>query len=332
MRSTRLGRIFRRKRNIAIVVLLLLVASGVAYKLTQGQNPIVDVPIPGEKFYSQLTGNEVSKEESERPILGIMIENSEEARPQTGLDDAGIVFETVTEGGITRYLALYQEKIPETVGPTRSVRPYFVDWLMGFDASVAHVGGSEQALQMIEERDAKSINEFYNEAAFYRNKDREAPHDAYARTEKLVALQKELGHKTSKIKGFARSDDAPSAQPAAATITVNFSHPIFQAQFTYDPATNSYVRILAGQPHIDTLTNKPISVKNLIVIKMSGDINAIGSGEALLYKDGNVQNIRWRQKDFKDRIELTDGQGNEVTLNRGDSWFAVIPGSGSVSH
>lgn len=325
-------KLFRRKRNI--VLLLVFIAAVVAggYFITRGRNPIVDLPIPGEKFYSQLTGNEVTKEESERPILGIMVENSEEARPQTGLDDAGIVFETVTEGGITRYLALYQEKIPETVGPTRSVRPYFVDWLMGFDASVAHVGGSEQALQMIEERDAKSINEFYNEAAFYRNKDREAPHDSYARTEKLVTLQKELGHKTSKVKGIARSDDAPSAQPTAETITVNYSHPIFQVQFKYDTPTNSYVRRLAGQPHIDTATNKQISVKNLIVIRMSRDINAIGSGEALLYKDGGVQTIRWRQKDFKDRLELTDAQGNEVTLNRGDSWFAVIPGSGTVSH
>ena len=120
-----------------------------------------------------------------------MIENSEEARPQTGLDAAGIVFETVTEGGITRYAALYQENLPEEVGPVRSVRPYFVDWLMGFDTSVAHVGGSENALQMVEDRKAKDINEFFNGDAFYRRNDRESPHDAYARTKNLVALQKE---------------------------------------------------------------------------------------------------------------------------------------------
>ncbi len=332
MKVSRVRRFFGRKRNVVVLVLLLVLVGVGGYFLTRGQNPIVDIPVPGEKFYSQLTGNEVTKEESERPILGIMIENSEEARPQTGLDDAGIVFETVTEGGITRYLALFQEKVPETVGPVRSVRPHFVDWLMGFDASVAHVGGSEQALQMIEDRKAKSMNEFYNESSFYRNKDREAPHDAYARTANLVALQKELGHKTSQAKEMLRSDDAPSAQPTATAITINYSHLIFQVQFNYDPATNSYNRSLAGQPHIDAGTNKQITVKNLIVIKMSGDINAIGSGEALFYRDGSVQTIRWRQKDFESRIELMDQQGNEVALNRGDSWFAVIPGSGSVSH
>lgn len=328
----RLRQFFRSKRNVVLTVtLLVLVAVGV-YLLTRGRDPIVDVPIPGEKFYSQLTGNEVSKEESQRPILGIMIENSEEARPQTGLDNAGIVFETVTEAGITRYLALYQENMPEEVGPVRSVRPYFVDWVMGFDASIAHVGGSETALQMIEERKAKDMNEFYNENSFYRSDKREAPHNAYARTKDLIALQKKLGHKTSSVKEFPRSNDSLNAQPTAVTITIEYSDPVFQAQFKYDPATNSYIRYLAGQPHIDTATNKPITVKNLIVVKMTGDIDALGSGEALLYKDGNVQKIRWRQKDFSSRIELTDEQGNQVSLNRGDSWFAVIPGSGSVTN
>lgn len=332
MKTPRLRKFFRRKRNIAISVVLLLFAVGGIYLLTRGQHPVVDVPIPGEKFYSQLTGNEVSKEESERPILGIMIENSEEARPQTGLDDAGIVFETVTEAGITRYLAMYQEKMPEEVGPIRSVRPYFVDWLMGFDASVAHVGGSQPALEMIDQRSAKSLNEFFNESAFYRSTEREAPHNVYARTKDLVALQKELKHRTSTVRDVPRSDGSPNAQPTATTITIDYSEPRFQVQFIYDPASNSYVRHLAGQPHIDAATGKPITVKNVIVIKMAGGINAIGSGDAVLYKDGNVQNIRWQQKDFESRIELTDEQVNEVALNRGDSWFAVIPGNGSVTN
>lgn len=333
MRIPNIRQVFKRKRNVAIAVLLLLAAIVGVFVLTRGDDPVKDEPPkPEEKFYSQLTGNEVSRDESRRPILGVMIENSEEARPQTGLDDAGIVFETVTEAGITRYLAMYQENIPEEVGPVRSVRPYFVDWLMGFDASVSHVGGSEAALQMIEERNAKSINEFFNERAFRRITEREAPHNVYAHTKDLVALQKEKDHNTSNIKGFQRSDDAPSAQPSAANIVINYSEPIFSVQFNYDAATNSYARSLAGQPHIDAATNKPITVKNVIVIKMLGDVNAIGSGEALLYKDGSVQTIRWRQRDFNSRIELTDAQGNEVLLNRGDIWFAVIPGSGSVSH
>lgn len=303
-----------------------------AYSIMRKEVPVVETPIPGQKYYSLLTGQEVDKVVSERPILGIMIENSEEARPQTGLDSAGIVFETVTEGGITRYLALYQENMPEEVGPVRSVRPYFVDWLMGFDASVAHVGGSHEALEMMDNRNTKSLNQFYNEAPYYRRNDREAPHNMYARTKDLMALQAEKGHKTSKSKGFPRSDEAPSTQAGASTVTINYSDDIFQAQFRYDQPSNSYTRYLSGQPHIDAANNKPITVKNLIVIKMTGDIQALSEGEAILYKDGIAQTIKWKQSNFNKRIELIDEKGEEVPLNRGDSWFAVIPASGSAGN
>lgn len=326
-----LKRMSKKKKLIVIGAGLVVVILVAVFLLTRGEDVVTKLTEPDKKYYSQLTGVEVDKEVSEQPILGVMIENSEEARPQTGLDSAGIVFETVTEGGITRYLALYQENKPEEVGPVRSVRPAFVDWLMGFDASVAHVGGSESALQMIEQREAKSMNEFFNGDSYYRRDTREAPHNVYARTKDLVALQEKLKHKTAKFDEIPRSNDAPSAQPTATTISLNFSHPIFAVQFKYNVTTNSYARSLAGAPHIDEASNAQITVKNVIVIKMAGDVNAIGSGEALLYKNGTVQNIRWQQKDHKSRIKLLDSNGSEVALNYGDSWFSVIPGSGTVT-
>lgn len=320
------------KKRVLLGMSMLIVLLGAIYIFMRDEDVITKITEPDKKYYSQLTGVEVDKEISERPILGVMIENSEEARPQTGLDTAGIVFETVTEGGITRYLALYQENRTEEVGPVRSVRPAFVDWLMGFDASVAHVGGSELALDMITQQGAKSMNEFFNGDSYYRREDKEAPHDAYARVKDLVALQEKLGHKTSKMTEFPRTNDSPSAEPNAKIISIQFSHPIFSTQFTYNTVNNNYARNLAGTPHIDLGNNQQITVKNLIVLKMpSEEANAIGSGEALLYKDGTVQTIRWQQTDHKSRLKLLDATGNEVALNRGDSWFAAIPANGSVT-
>jgi hypothetical protein len=100
--------------------------------------------------------------------------------------------------------------------------------------------------------------------------------------------------------------------------------------FTYDAATNTYARSLAGAPHIDAGTNKQITVKNVIVIKMSGEVTAVGSGEAQLFKDGTVQKVRWQLTDYRSRIKLIDAAGNEVSLNRGDTWVSVLPGSGTV--
>ncbi|HEX5797255.1 MAG TPA: DUF3048 domain-containing protein [Candidatus Saccharimonadales bacterium] len=322
----------RRRRLIAGGLLLIIIALAAAYGLGA-----FDKETPQEEaktvYYSQLTGLEVDRELAERPILGIMIENSEQARPQTGLDSAGIVFETVTEGGITRYLALYQEKMPEIVGPVRSVRPHFVDWLMGFEASVAHVGGSAEALDAIEDRDAKTLSQFKYTEPYYRDNSRAAPHNMYARTKDLRELQEKLDHEKSSFSAIPRSSDNPRQEPDATKITVNFSSPLFIAEFRYDKSKNSYVRYLGGQPHIDKASGKPITVKNLIVLKMpTAKIKTLSNGEALVFKNGTVQKAKWKQTSYDKRLMIIDATGKEVPLNRGDSWFAAVPATGSVTH
>lgn len=310
---------------VAAVVLLLIV--GLALALTGKKPP----PPPPEPAYSQLTGVEVEPDVAERPVLGVIIENSEEARPQTGLDSAGIVFEATTEGGITRYLALYQEDMPEIVGPVRSLRTHFLDWAMGFDVSIAHVGGSPEALETAEKRDAKTLNEFEHSEPYYRDDSREPPHNMYARTEDLRELQEELDHGKSRFDDISRSDDSPSQNPEAPTITVDYSAPLFLAEFRYDTASNSYTRYLAGTPHVDSATNKPITVKNLIVIKTIGQ-RTTGSGEALVFKDGDVIKATWEKPSYKERIKITDSEDNEVPLNRGHSWFAVLPSDRPITY
>ncbi len=320
-----------KRKKIIFLLVLLVVAGAAAFLLTRSKEVVEEITQPNKKYYSQLTGVEVKKDESELPILGVMIENSEEARPQSGLDSAGIVFETVTEAGITRYLLLFQEQKPEVVGPVRSVRPAYVDWAMGFDASIAHVGGSEPALGMLEERNGKTMNEFFNADAYYRNPEREAPHDAYAKTVNLVALQEKSGHKTAKFAEIPRSDEAPSTMPKPVNINIRFSYALFDALFTYDATTNSYVRSLAGAPHIDANTNKQISVKNLITIKKDIQGGSLGSGVATLYKDGIATEIKWEQKDYRSRIRFTNSDNTETALNRGDTWISVLPPDGTVT-
>lgn len=317
----------RRKKIIIIVILLIIGLIGAAYAFGFFDKKVEKNEEQKQVYRSQLTGEEVSQEESERPILGVMIENSQEARPQTGLDSAGIVFETVTEGGITRYLALFQEDMPTEVGPVRSIRPYFVDWAMGFDASIAHVGGSAEALEMVKNRnDAKSLNQFTHSKSYYRVNNRSAPHNMYARTQDLRELQKEEKHQKSSFKEIPRSDDSPSEAPDATNIKIDFSRPLFQAEFRYDQTTNSYTRYLAGQPHIDAATNQPIIVKNLVVLKMpTATINALTTGEALVFKNGAIQKGTWKQSSFSSRIEIVDAQGNQIALNRGDTWISALP-------
>lgn len=337
----------KKKKIIFGVVLLvvLLLIGALAFGLFGEKDKNND---DKEVHYSQLTGEEVEAEVAQRPILGVMLENSDEARPQTGLDSAGIVFEGVTEGGITRYLALYQEDMPEIVGPVRSLRTHFLDWVLGFDASVAHVGGSAEALELAEQRKAKSLSQFNHPDPYYRDDKRESPHNMYARVEDLRELQKELSHDRSEFEEIPRKAETTAGdsqepqtsqqstqQKQAQSVTVDFSAPLYKAEFRYDQATNSYTRYLAGEPHVDTITNQPIKVKNVIVIKTDRQetgVDATGAGEALIFMDGNVQEVRWQKSSYQNRLKLIDSNNNQVPLNRGDSWFAVVAKDRAVTY
>ncbi len=286
---------------------------------------------PDKKYYSKLTGLEVKEDVSKRPILAVMIENSEEARPQSGLDSAGIVFEALTEGGITRYLLLFQEDGPETVGPVRSIRPHFLDWLMGFDASVAHAGGSAEALELVDSRHARSLSEFTNSDSYFRDNSREAPHNLFAHDKDLRALQKKTGHKESRFDVIPHNDESPAQEPTNTQISIDYSSPEFRVEFRYDKTTNSYLRFLAGQPHIDKASNKQISIKNLIIIRTTGQ-EATGNGEALIFKNGTLTKGTWRLADYNSRIKFFDQNDKEISLDRGDKWISAVPTDRTVTY
>lgn len=288
--------------------------------------------INNEPIYSQLTGREVSSEE---PILGVMIENSVPARPQTGLGSAGVVFEAVTEGGITRFLALYQEDLPETVTPIRSLRPIFLDWAMGFDASIAHVGGSPRALELVDERNAKSLNQFTYPDPYYRTETRDAPHNMAASTQELRQLQKELNHDVSSDNPWLRtSDEAEVAQEVeAAFITIDFSSPTYAVEYRYNPETHKYARFMAGTPHIDANTGDQLQVDNVVVIRVDSQaIDAIGKGKATIFSNGKVQEGAWRKETFKNSVKFLDNEGNDIPLAKGSTWIAALPINGDMTY
>lgn len=316
-----------RSRVIGISVLLLaiIIAAGYIYL---GNNS-------GTR--SQLTGNEVGAEVATRPVLGAIIENTPAARPQTGLNNAGLVFEAVTEGGITRYLAFYQEDQPEIIGPVRSLRVDTLDWAMGFDSSFAHVGGRPEALELAEERNAKTLSQFIYPDPYYRDNARVAPHNVYARNEGLRGLQNELGHNQSNFDAIPRSEDNPGENPEATNITIDFSGPDYLTEFRYDESSNSYTRYLAGSPHISADAESPITVKNLIVITLPADRTtddgALGENEALVFKDGKVIEASWEKQDYSDRIKiLNKNNGEEIPLNRGKTWISALQADRAVSY
>ncbi len=293
------------------------------------------------KFYSQLTGAETSEDAAQRPVTAVMIENSPEARPQSGLKDAGVVYETVAEGGITRFVALYQESRPGLIGPVRSVRPYYVEWASAYDPAVAHIGGSQRALSMIRSGNyGVDMDEFFNASTYWRADDRDAPHDVYTTFDKLDALRESKGKTRSSFSTFERVNGAPSIDPNATSIDIDVSSGVFHITYDYDASSNSYVRKQGGESHIDREGGeiKPsvvIAIKVPMSIGMEDgyreQITTTGSGQAYVFQNGTVTEGTWHRDGEKAPLQITAADNSNITLVRGQTWITALANNRGVS-
>lgn len=324
---------------IGILVIVVGISALLFYKkpteVTQDK-PAPSLPKTAPvKYYSPLTGVEVKDEAAtKQAATAIMLENSPDARPQSGIKEAGVVFEAIAEGGITRFLAIYQQEKPGLVGPVRSLRPYYVDWLAPFQPSIAHVGGSKLALDEVRGGGYRDIDQFFNAGSYWRARDRYAPHNVYTSFERLDALNKAKGYTESSIIGFERKDPQPSQTPNATQINVTISGPLYNSSYTYDPATNSYARSQAGAPHLDreagrvtpqTVVAMFVNMSRVMEDGYREQIESIGSGRAVIFQDGTATETTWHKSAKTSQITFTDVSGNTVKLNRGQTWITAIP-------
>ena len=291
---------------------------------------------------SSLTGSLVSPELATKGVVGVVVENLDpDARPQSGLSKAGVVYEALAEGGITRYVAFFQTDIPSDIGPVRSLRPVFYQMGMEYDAPVAHIGGSTDGLALAHSGSGfKDMDQFYNGSYFRRITSRWAPHNVYIYGESLIKMVTDKSwYSAPTFTPWLRKDDEPSSAPDATSITADFSSPSYTATFSYDAGSNSYKRSIAGKPDIDASNdNKQVNPKTVIVLyaattagtqpngKPKTDIDLIGSGKALLFQDGTAKECTWKKVSDKGRLTLSDTtSGQELHLNRGQSWVSIIP-------
>ena len=341
-----------RKQAIlsASLALLVLLASGAAIAFHQ-QRPVAAKPIVVVKkiipkpvipttVASNLSGLQVDPAINNKPVIGVMIENSEYARPQSGLSQASVVYEAIAEGGITRFLALFQDTNPADIGPIRSVRPYYLQWALGFDASIAHVGGSPEALNDIKSWGAKDLDQFFNGGAYHRIGSRDAPHNVYTAVDTLTELSIAKGYTASTFIPWLRKANAAAKQVTARSIDLTLSGPIYNVHYDYDAATNTYKRSEAGAPHLDANGSVQISPKVVIGlvtpygIQSDGkhsDYGTTGAGVAYIFQDG-IQTVgQWHKADDKAALSFTDAAGQPLPLNTGQTWLTAVSSADKIS-
>lgn len=303
-------------------------------------------PKPPPTAASPLTGLQVAPELAKRPVTGIMIENSLSARPQSGLQAAGVVYEAIAEGGITRFLALFQEGQPQYIGPVRSLRPYFIDFAAPFQASIVHVGGSPDALSRVRNGSYRDLDQFFNSGYFSRVGTRAAPHNVYTSFTHLDALNQAKGYSSSQFSSWERKPDKKLATPTAKTIDFSISYRDYYVHYDYDAASNSYLRSEGGAPHIDLVnaadkTGTRLQPKVVIALVMKYGLAAdrhhsvygdTGSGQTYVFQDGGVTAGTWEKTDAGSQIQFKDSAGAPLKLNAGQTWLTLVGSADKISY
>ncbi|MFA7254363.1 MAG: DUF3048 domain-containing protein [Patescibacteria group bacterium] len=294
-------------------------------------------------YEAPLDGIMTDKTSAERHPLAISVENDPAARPQSGLDKASIIYETVYDpAATTRYLAVYATNEAEKVGPVRSIRTFFVDWAHGYNAYLGHWGGNIDALDKIIAEKAPDLDEFRYANAYWREYGAgvSLDHTGYTSTLKLRDQAAKNNYPTAN--NFTRykfKDDAEdkTTLPESQKISVNFSNASYMVSFQYDKATNSYKKNLAGKPHIDKISKNQLSPKNIIVMNVKRSktvtrinepgytMETIGTGKAQFFMDGTEITGTWKKTSTADREVFYDSNGQEITFNRGQTWICILP-------
>lgn len=271
----------------------------------------------------------------------IVIENLATVRPQAGLQEANLVYEFLAEGGITRFLAVYASGDHiELIGPVRSARHYIVDLAEEYHGLFAHIGGSPQALGILNVNDyLVDLNQFANSQYYWRDAEVAAPHNLFTSSDLMFYAQRDkVGEEAQgdfmpwKFKKEADKDERP---PEDKYVKINFSSGAYEVEWKYDPDTNAYYRLNGGLEHTDKGTEKQLTAKNIIVqyaetsLLEAGtgrlDIRTQGEGEAVVFMDGTAVAGTWKKAERGSRTLYYGPDGEEMEFNPGKSWIEIVP-------
>lgn len=273
-------------------------------------------------------------------VVSAKIENSPSARPQSGIQSADVVYESITEGGITRFNCLFHSKDPgDLIGPVRSARLSDVSIVPQYKALFVFSGANSQVNKKVREAGLENLSEDAGVTYGYtRVSFKSAPHNLFMSLPKMREEGARRGYdKTQTILPLAFVRGTSGDAQAVSKITVPFS-PANTVVWTYDSERDAYLRVNNGKAHTDRLTGEQIGVDNVVVLwaktiaqsktdvtgSTTYDIELIGSGRGTLFRNGQKIDMTWTGvKGAAPSFKAADG--SQVRLTPGNTWFQVVP-------
>jgi hypothetical protein len=337
---------------IIILVILILIA-GVLLALKLLNKGQVETNASGEII-------EEKKEEPKVQIVdvnsktrpyAVMINNNHSAWPQCGLKDAYLVYEIIAEGGITRMMALYKDKLPEKVGSVRSARHYFIDYAEENDAIFIHWGGSPQAYSRINSGIDDLDGIALEGTSFFRDKTlkRDYEHTGFVNLEKANEQAKEKGYTRDTNKDLllnysATELDLASLEGAesAEDITLKYSY-YHTTSYEYDEENKVYKRFMSGKANTDLTTGEQYTAKNIIVYKVGNktindgenkgrqDLLNTGTGKGYYISEGYAIPITWEKSTHSGQTIYKYENGEEIKVNDGNTFIQILPTEGTIT-
>ncbi|MFI2293789.1 DUF3048 domain-containing protein [Isoptericola sp. NPDC019571] len=280
-----------------------------------------------------------------RPALAVKIENAPEARPQTGLEDADLVWEEVVEGGITRFVAVYHSRVPKAVEPVRSVRPMDPDVVAPLGGILAYSGGQAPFIAAVEKSGTQSVIMDRGDAGFSRDPGRAAPHNVVgdpkafldqADDERTVPPPAQFRYAGKAGDGTAAADGTK-----AATLDVTLS-PAQRSVWDWSGEDKKWLRSEGSSESVSS-SGKRHEATNVLALSVDvvdtkykdpagapvPQTELIGKGKGVLASAGRTVSVQWSKKDQKSPVELTR-DGEPVELDPGSTWIELVPKDGGT--
>lgn len=342
-----------RKRRIIVLMTIGTMLSLAGCKvsperaLTESATTTVEAPKTENSVTETVTVSQGeiwnAKLKARRPVA-VMLDNHSGARPQAGLKDAELVIEALAEGNITRYMAFFFEGMPQSVGPIRSARPYFIDRAMELGAVYVHVGGSPKALSDIKQLKVNDLDGLSSSnKVFFRKSHKKMPHNLYSsleilrnETEKRAFAQEPTVTKQV----YALEDTIPAGESAQyVSLPYRKNDGGYVVSYSYDTDAKTYQRFVNQKAHADEIDQTPLSAKNILiqyvptkVVDDVGrlDLDLVGSGSGWWLTNGVKVEIKWEKTSRKGETKYMQMDGQELLLNPGNIWIQIVPKSMTI--
>lgn len=266
-----------------------------------------------------------------RPALSTKIENTPEARPQDGLDVADVVFEEITEGDITRFVAVFNSTIPDVVGPLRSVRAMDPDLVEPLGGIFAYSGGIPETVDLISHAPGvNAVDESQAGPAMFRDKTKLAPHNLFGHGQNLVD-QGGQPVPVHPLFSYLDAGEVFNGDPVAQ-FTVGFKQG-YAVSYTFDPASHTWQRFLGLLAPSTAASGQQIAPTNVIVEFVGccvpspegGAYQTVGQGDAWVFSDGKLARGQWARADGTQPTQYVNATGAPIKLSPGRTWVEYVP-------